>query len=87
VTIIINSIFQDEPVGKEPDGMGIGTSTAQVRSERNGKDNGRVYEISFTADDGQGGSCVETVYISVPHDQSGMPAIDDGPLYDSTVAE
>ena len=87
VTIIIDSIHQDEPVGKEPDGMGIGTSTAQVRSERSGKGNGRVYEISFTSEDGQGGSCTGVVYISVPHDQSGMPAIDDGPLYDSTTAE
>jgi hypothetical protein len=87
VTIIIDSIFQDEPVGKMPDGMGTGTSAAQVRSKRNGKDNGRVYEISFTSDDGQGGLCTGVVYISVPHDQSGMPAINDGPLYDSTSAE
>ena len=91
VTITIDSIYQDEEVdargsGKTtPDGSGVGTSTAAVRAERYGRGNGRVYHISFTADDGLGGSCTGTVNVSVPHDQSGTPAVDEGPLYDSTI--
>jgi len=43
-----------------------------------------VYHINFTADDGHGGQCRGTVTVCVPHDQSGRPCIDEGPLYDST---
>ncbi len=92
VTIRITSITQDEPVVEPgdhhvaPDGFGIGTDTAQVRAERAGTGNGRVYHIGFTADDGHGGTCTGSVSVSVPHDQSGPPAIDDGANYDSTVS-
>ena len=90
VTITIDSIFQDEPVygpGKNhPDGQGVGTSIAEVRAERDGKGDGRVYHVSFTADEGQGGVCAGEVLVGVPHDQgsNGGP-IDGGPLYDSTI--
>jgi hypothetical protein len=90
VTIKITSIFQDEPVGKgsqSPDGKGLGKATTQVRAERDGAGNGRVYHISFTATDKQGGSCSGKVRVAVPHDQSNqvdLNAIDGGPLYDST---
>jgi VCBS repeat-containing protein len=93
VTIKIVSIFQDEKVGTgihSPDGKGIGTSTAWVRAERDGGGNGRVYHISFTATDKQGGSCSGKVRVAVPHDQDppiDLDAIDGGPLYNSTVAQ
>ena len=48
--------------------------------------NGRVYRISFTADDGNGGSCTGEVLVSVPKSQGKKgAAVDDGPLFDSTV--
>jgi VCBS repeat-containing protein len=90
ITITIISIFQDEPVGRgsgSPDGMGIGTDTAYVRAERAGNGNGRVYHITFTAEDGQGGSCIEAMVLAVvDHDLSPdeINDIDGGPLYDST---
>jgi hypothetical protein len=64
----------------------VGTPTAEVRAERDGGGNGRVYHISFTADDGHGGTCSGEVLVGVPHDQGveGDPA-DDGALYDSTI--
>jgi hypothetical protein len=73
------------------DGAGVGTDTAEVRAERTGDKkvpgNGRVYHIGFTADDGNGGSCSGTVSVGVPHDQGkNTVLVDDGPLYDSTVA-
>jgi Bacterial Ig domain len=86
VTITVTSIRQDEPTGSNaPDGKGVGTSTAQVRAERLGSGDGRVYAIGFTAADGDGGSCSGTVTVGVPHDQgNGNAAVDGGPLFDST---
>lgn len=90
VSITIDSIFQDEPVdaagsgNTSPDGQGLGTTTAAVRAERVGNGNGRVYHISFTADDDNGGSCSGVVYVGMPHNKKDVP-VDDGPLYDSTV--
>lgn len=93
IAISIDSIFQDEPVddagdgSTAPDGAGIGSDTAEVRAERAGGGNGRYYHISFTADDGNGGSCTGTVQVSVPSSQGKKgAAVDDGPLYDSTAA-
>jgi predicted extracellular nuclease len=90
VSITITSIYQDEPVNgtgdgnTAPDGMGIGTDTAYVRAERDGNGNGRVYHIAFMAADATG-SCTGTVTVSVPLSRNRAPAIDDGPLYDSTL--
>jgi VCBS repeat-containing protein len=92
VAITITSIRQDEPVGKgkySPDGRILGPNSAEVRAERDGNGDGRVYHIKFTAADGQGGFCgkdsnEEVVTAIVPHDQGNIPAVDGGPLYDST---
>jgi len=87
--INVDSIFQDEPLDSEgdgntePDGFGVGTSTPQVRAERAGTRNGRVYHIGFTATDDRGETCTGTVTVGVPHDRHDTP-IDDGPIYDST---
>jgi hypothetical protein len=91
LTIAISGITQDEPVkGKgdgntAPDGAGVGARIAQVRAERSGNNNSRVYQISFIASDGQGGECSGIVQVCVPHDQRpGHECIDDGQNYDST---
>ncbi|MCB0163959.1 MAG: tandem-95 repeat protein, partial [Anaerolineae bacterium] len=85
ITINIDTIFQDEPVGGEADGQGINSETAKVRAERDGSGNGRFYHIGFTASDGNGGSCSGTVKVSVPKSQGNNgAAVDDGALYDST---
>jgi predicted extracellular nuclease len=92
ITISISSIFQDEPTNglddgdTSPDGSGIGTNTASVRAERAGTGNGRVYHISFVANDGHGGSCSGQVLVTVNASQGNNgTAIDDGALYDSTL--
>jgi hypothetical protein len=95
VSITIDSIYQDEPLGTfgdgsfTPDGQGVGTGTAQVRAERVGTTievpgNGRVYHIGFSADDGHG-VCSGQVLVGVPHDNKDIP-VDDGALYDSTAS-
>ncbi|MGA9752547.1 MAG: CARDB domain-containing protein, partial [Acidobacteriota bacterium] len=79
VTVSITGITQDEPgkgVGDGdtcPDGFGVGTSQAQVRAERSGTGNGRVYVISFTATDAHGAACNGVVKVGVPHDKNVNP--------------
>lgn len=92
LTITIDSIFQDEPVSgigsgnTAPDGAGVGTTMALVRAERSGEGNGRVYHIYFTATDAFGNNCSGKVLVSVP---LAIPfaAVDDGPLFDSTLIQ
>jgi hypothetical protein len=91
VTVRIEGITQDEKVNNkgdgntETDGAGVGTSTAQVRAERSGLGDGRVYVIRFSARDNRGGTCSGAVNVGVPHDQRGTPPVDSGQAYDSTV--
>ena len=94
VDLVIDSIAQDEPVDRPPrfapDGLGVGTPTAQLRAERirsrrQGGGNGRVYHIGFTATDAGGLTCSGVVQVSVPRSRR-RPAVDDAPpFYDSTV--
>lgn len=90
VAISVTSIFQDEPVrgpgsgNTAPDGKGVGTATASVRSEREGGGDGRVYHITFTASNAEGGACTGTVKVGVPKSQGHGAPVDGGALYDST---
>ena len=87
LTIRATAIRQDETVlgagsgDKSPDGI---LAPLQLRVERSGQGNGRVYHVTFEATDGQGGACTATVAVCVPHDQSGTTCVDGGPRYDST---
>ncbi|HEU5213437.1 MAG TPA: vWA domain-containing protein [Gaiellaceae bacterium] len=87
VSITINSIFQDEPVNglgdgnTSPDAV-INGSKFQVRAERSGLGDGRVYYVNFTASDGAGGTCRGTATIGVPHDQAHDP-VGGGQLFNS----
>lgn len=83
VFITITSITQDEPVGTSPDGR-IGAGFAEVRAERTGGGNGRVYHISFTANDAAIGECSDTVVVSVPRNGKSS-AVDDGQFHNSTI--
>lgn len=87
LALIITAIYQDEPVGvgkSAPDGKGVGTAAVELRAEKLGSGDGRVYTVSFTVSDGHGGACTGVVRVAVPHDQA-RPAVDGGPLYDSTL--
>jgi uncharacterized repeat protein (TIGR01451 family) len=96
ITITITGITSDEPTSsidgaggtkKAPDADPncIGTSIARVRAERSGTGNGRVYEITFIASDGNGGEIEGSVKVCVPHDMKGTcNCVDDGQMYDAT---
>jgi outer membrane protein assembly factor BamB len=93
LAVRIDAIWQDEPVallgavGTSPDGMGIGTDTAQLRSERLGSGDGRVYHVDFSATDPWGGTCSGHVTVCVPHDRRrGGECVDGGARFDSTLA-
>lgn len=91
VSIIVTGVTQDEPVHERgagntsPDAL-IEGAGASVRAERLGRGNGRVYQLSFKAHDGKGGTCMGDVKVGVPHSLGkGLTAIDDGQIYDSTI--
>jgi len=88
VTITVTSVSQDEPT----EGLGDGDMApdasysggdVEVRAERSGIEDGRVYHIYFKATDEYGGTCEGEVTVGVPHDKKDT-AIDSGPVYDST---
>ena len=89
ITISIDSLTQDEPVNDTGDGntqcdaFGIGAAVAQVRAERSGNGDGRVYRIGYTATNAVGLSCSSIVRVTVPHDQAD-PAVEDAASFDST---
>jgi hypothetical protein len=89
VTIRILSVTQDEPTSGLGDGdtaidAVIQEGTVLLRAERAGGGNGRVYVITFEADDGYGGVCTGTVRVCVPRDKRpNSPAVDDGQVYSS----
>lgn len=89
----IVSIYSDEPEDAKGNGDGhtkddiviVGPNSFKVRAEREGTGNGRVYGIAFVVTDAAGNQTTGTAYIGVPHDQSGDPAMDDGPEAGYTV--
>jgi hypothetical protein len=89
LSLNIDTISQDEPTSgldvedKSPDGFGVGTDTASIRVERDGSGDGRVYEVSFTADDGNGGMCSSSRLLGIPHDNN-HDSVNSGQNYDST---
>jgi hypothetical protein len=90
-TLRVTGVTQDEPTNGLGDGdtapdamitIGAKADSVNLRAERAGNGNGRVYRISFTATDLEG-SCNGTVKVTVPHSRSGT-AVDDGQVHNST---
>jgi len=84
---VITSIYSDEPENVKGDGntmddiMITSLTSFEVRSERAGEGNGRVYGITFDVSDGSDNTSEAVCRIEVPHSQNGDAAIDDGPAY------
>jgi uncharacterized repeat protein (TIGR01451 family) len=88
LTTTITSVTQDEPLNGLGDGdtspdafPGPASNQALIRAERSGLGDGRVYVLHVTVTDGLGGQCTGTAAVSVPHDQSGAPAVNSGQAY------
>ncbi len=76
----------DEPVNDKGDGntepdIILECDRVQLRAERQGPSNGRVYKLGYKAVDDSGKTVEDVCTVVVPHDQSGREAIDDGPAY------
>jgi hypothetical protein len=86
VSLTIGDVTQDEPLDHVGDGAtspdaraGSQPHTIQLRAERSGTGDGRVYRINFEASDGRGGTCTGSVDVGVPRTQgSGGTAVDSG---------
>jgi hypothetical protein len=55
--------------------------TVQLRAERDGTGDGRVYTIFAYFGDDDGNQTPITCKVQVPHDRRGTPAIDSGAVY------
>jgi len=91
VTLTITGVTQDEPLNGQgdgdtsPDGKLVPghSDQVQLRAERSGRGDGRVYRISFGGSDGKGGTCSATKKVLVVHDQAHGTAIDSGLIVNS----
>ena len=84
--ITIDSVFQDEPLGgKVPDcRMEEAGGSVELRAEREGSGNGRVYHVFYSAEGAGGEVCAGELLIGVLDNQgSGGEPIDDGALFES----
>jgi hypothetical protein len=92
--VTITGVTQDEPTNGLGDGdtptdtiihhnHAPNNDDVNLRAERSGKGNGRVYKIYFTVPDPEQ-TAEGVVKVMVPHDKKTDAAIDSGGMYDST---
>ncbi len=86
--VVITKVTSDEPENSGGDGntlndivIAANCKSVQLRAEREGGGNGRVYTITFKVSDSSGNMTTATCKVTVPKSQNGNPAIDDGPAY------
>ena len=89
-TVEITGVTQDEPTNGLGDGdtaidaiISANHDSVQVRAERSGNRDGRVYKVYFTASDFEGSSS-GWVKVMVPKSKKTDAAIDSGQNYNST---
>lgn len=83
-TAVIDFVSSDEPDDSNGDGntdadiVLLAPDAVQLRSERQGGSNGRVYTIGFTVTDHAGNETASSCLVVVDHDKGNGAAIDDG---------
>jgi hypothetical protein len=87
-SVVIAKVTSDEPENSGGDGntlndivIAANCKSVQLRSERIGGGNGRVYTITFKVTDASGNSSTATAKVTVPKSQNGASAVDNGPQY------
>ena len=87
-SVYISRVTSDEAENGNGDGntsndivIAANCKSVQLRSEREGGGNGRVYTITFKVRDVSGNVATATAKVTVPHSQNGTPATDDGAHY------
>jgi hypothetical protein len=86
--VVISQVTSDELENSGGDGntlndivIASNCKSVQLRSEREGGGNGRVYTITFRVQDASGNVATATATVTVPKSQGSGPAINDGPHY------
>ena len=91
----ITEVSSDEPENANGDGDGntkddivisSDCKTVDLRKERQGDGNGRVYTIHLAVDDGNDNIGTALAFVTVPHDQEGSQAVDDGAGFGYSIA-
>ena len=84
--VVITQVTSDEPDMGNGDGntandivIAANCRSVQLRAERAGPLNGRVYTVTLRVRDAAGNSTTKTVKVLVPFDVVGTTAVDDGP--------
>lgn len=87
-SVYISQVTSDEAENGNGDGntpndivIAADCKSVQLRAERAGGSNGRVYTITFKVSDASGNFTTTTAKVTVPKSQNGSVAIDDGPHY------
>jgi uncharacterized repeat protein (TIGR01451 family) len=86
-SVVISKVTSDETENGNGDGntfndivIAANCKSVQLRAERNGGGNGRVYTITFKVKDASGNVGTTTAQVKVPKSNGGA-AVDDGPSY------
>jgi len=87
-SVFISQVTSDEVENGNGDGNTLNDiviapdcKSVQLRSERSGSGNGRVYTITFRVVDAAGNVATATAKVTVPKSQNGSAVVDDGPQY------
>ena len=87
-SVFISQVTSDEVENGDGDGNTLNDiviapdcKSVELRSERSGNGNGRVYTITFKVVDAAGNVATATATVTVPKSQNGSTAVDDGPQY------
>jgi hypothetical protein len=87
-SVVISRVTSDELENGSGDGntsndivIAGDCKSVQLRAERAGSGDGRVYTITFSVQDASGNVATATAKVFVPQSQNSGPAIDSGPHY------
>jgi uncharacterized repeat protein (TIGR01451 family) len=88
-SVVIAKVTSDEQENNDGDGntvndivIGANCNSVQLRSERSGNGNGRVYSITLRVKDASGNAGTAVFKVTVPKNQgNGGVAVDSGPQY------
>jgi hypothetical protein len=87
-SVVIEQVTSDESENGNGDGntlndiiIGPDCKSVQLRAERNGGGDGRVYTIKFRVKDAAGNTSTATVNVLVPADDPGQTPVNSGPQY------
>jgi hypothetical protein len=92
-SVVITQVTSDEPENSAGSGnttndvvIGADCHSVQLRAERVGSGNGRVYTVFLRVTDASGNKTVKSVQVTVPISITGPAAVADSPAYTITSA-